>query len=130
MTLDEAQYAYLSTYPDLVTLIGTRLYPDTLPQEPTLPAVVYERVSTPRLSQHTGVVAGGQVRMQYTVFALTRASARAIAAQLVAALDGYRGTMGGVGGVAVTVIEIPNEIDQHDPETDRYQTMLDAILGY
>jgi hypothetical protein len=128
MTLDDAQYAYLSS--GVVALIGTRFYPDRLPEEPTLPAVTYQQVSTLRLSQHTGAVAGGQVRMQYTVFALTRASARAIAAQLVAALDGYKGTMGGVGGLAVTVLEIANEIDQHDPETDRYQTMLDAILAY
>jgi hypothetical protein len=49
---------------------------------------------------------------------------------LVAALDGYKGTMGGSGGVAVTVIELANEMDQHDPDTEEYQTMLDVVMGY
>jgi hypothetical protein len=129
LSLDESQYAYLSTYSGLTNLISTRLYPDRLPEEPTLPAVVYLRVSGRRLAVQVGPGTGPAVRMQYTVFATTRASARAIADQIIAALDGYKGIMG-TGGADVTVLEIAGEMDQHDPETDEYQTMLDVILAY
>jgi hypothetical protein len=128
MTIEEALYSYLSTYAGLVALIGTRIYQVRLPQTPTLPAVTYMRVSAPRLQAFDGT-AKTTARFQLSAWATSYAGAKAVAAQLVAALDSYSGTMGGVGGVPCDCTVI-NDVDLVDPETGWYQVATDFEVWF
>jgi hypothetical protein len=46
MSAETVAYAALSAAPAVTTLVGTRIYPDFVPQEKTLPAVAINRAAT------------------------------------------------------------------------------------
>ena len=51
MTIEEAVYA--RTYTGGSALIGTRCYPQRLPEGVTLPAMTYQRISTDSMTYQT-----------------------------------------------------------------------------
>src|SRR5438045_179384 len=93
MTLEEGLQAYVSTKTAISALAGTRVYPFNLPQNPTLPAITYQRIS----GQHTRSMGGssqlGWGRVQLVFWATTYRAAKDGAEQLRIALDGYAGAM-------------------------------------
>lgn len=97
MTLEEGLYVYLQSKTDITNLVSTRVYPYTLPQEVTLPAITYSRNNTPRELTHdtsgsTGTLA--KVGMQFDVYAETYAKVKQVTDALRKVLNGYSGTMG------------------------------------
>ena len=112
MTLSQALFNYLSTYAGLASLVSTRVYPVALPQGATLPAVTY------------------QARFQFTVWASSYADREAIALQLIAALEGYSGTMGGGSGVVVLAIQGEGETDDYEPSAKVWQAALDFTITH
>lgn len=109
MTIDEAVFAYLSTYSGLTALVGKRIYPDDLPQNPTYPAVTFIQVSEDEidtLHQPASTMIGATY--QFDCWATTRVGAKAVARQIRAAWKNYSGITGGVGGVTVSAVEIVN----------------------
>lgn len=127
MTVEEGLYAYLAAHAGLSALIGTRLYPVTLPQTPTLPAVIYQRVSGPEVYSHQGFSNLVTPRFQFDCRGLTYASAKAVAAQVKAALRGYKGLM---GTVSVNGARIENDLDASDPELGHYSVLIDAVIPH
>lgn len=125
MSIETALYGYLSTYAGLTALVSTRIYPLQLPPKPTLPAVTYAKVSGPRIRAMGNTNQGGRPRFQLLCWGETYAGSKAVAAQVQAALEGYSGVM---GGVTVRGIDQENEIDDHDPDTQRYFTILDFTI--
>ena len=128
MNTDESLYARLSTYAGLIALVGTRIYPMALPQTPTLPAVTYYRVNAPTdhlMGESASTIERAGYRIQcwgasYTV-------ARAVAAQVIAALDAFAGILGGAGGVRCWATRT-NSLDLDDPETTWKRRILDFEL--
>lgn len=94
-------------------LIGTRLYPQKLPQDPTYPAATYQRIDGPRLYDHGGATGLAEGRFQFDVWATTYSSAKAVAAAVRAALSGYSGT---TGGVEIAFIRCLSESDRYEPQ--------------
>jgi len=80
--------SYLGAHPRLKSLVGTRIYPEVLPQAPTYPAIVYQRISTTRLRALDGPVGLARPRIQLDCYGATYAEAKEIAANLRLALDG------------------------------------------
>ena len=120
MTFAETLYSYLITYPGLVALVAARVYPTKLPQEPTLPAVTYQRVSdVPEYSHDPG--GSHALRVQVTCWAATYAAAEAVAVEVVSAADGWHAAMGGAAFVE-------NMIDLSNPETGVYQVGIDVMF--
>jgi len=116
----ETLYSYLTTFPGLAALIGTRCYPVKLPQEPTLPALTYQRVSdAPEYSHDPG--ASYRPRMQITCWAGTYAGAEALATQVNLASEAWHAAMGGAAFVE-------NVIDLSDPATGIYQVAVDTVF--
>ena len=71
---------YLVSNATVSGLVSTRIYPDDLPQNCTLPAITYYRVSTEHYGDITGTKTGLAVaRLQIDCFATTRAGANALA---------------------------------------------------
>ncbi len=85
--LGEKIFARLTTFAGTQALIGDRCYPQVLPQNPELPAVVYEELPG-NTSDGWGVVV--TTRLRVTCWAETKALAVAVAGAVVMALRQYQ----------------------------------------
>lgn len=103
----------------LYTHIAARVYPEVLPQGATIPCLVYTRVSTPRTQAFGSAqtVIASRPRFQFTVWALTTASAISIADALVTQLRG--------SGYAVS---IENETVLRDPDSNFHRRDIDVFV--
>ena len=126
MSFEEGLFYYLDNHAGLSTEVDSRIYPQLLPQRPTLPAVVYHRISTPRLAalERSFLPQG---RFQFDCWAETFQEAKAVAAQVKLALDVYSGAM---GDETVEVSLIDDERDDYEPETKRWRSMVEVVIWY
>jgi len=131
-TLEEGLKSYLTAYAGLTALIGTRVYPFRIPQGATLPCMTYQRMDTPRMLTHQSVGATGdlaKVRMQFDCWATTYSSAKAIADQLRAALNGKTGSIGTApNAVVIRAALVDNEIPEYNPEVDMHRVIADYFI--
>ncbi len=109
------------------TTAGARIYPLVLPSNPTLPAVSYNRVSTPRVHSLSGYSHLSKPRIQFTAWALTYAAAKVLANEVRAALDVYVGT---ILGVAIQSAFADNELDMFEPRSKLYHVPVDYIVAH
>ena len=120
MSLESDLFTKLSTHAGLSALVGTRIYPNRLPDNPTLPAVVYQRITT------MNVLASGDVpliraRMQVDCWDDSYLSVAAVAAQVHAALD-----MGSSTGLEASIPE--DEDDSYDTDAQLHRKRLDFFV--
>lgn len=88
MSAETQLYAALSGRTELTELVGTRIYPDAIPENSPLPAVVYVRSSTNPTYTIGGTLVCEDVRLSVTAWAPTRTEAEAVADQIRSAIDG------------------------------------------
>jgi hypothetical protein len=86
MSLEADLRTYLLTQTGVTNLVGSRIHPSRLPDNPTLPAVVYQRISTLH-NLASGNVPLTRARIQLDVWADSYAEAVTGAEALHAALD-------------------------------------------
>lgn len=115
MEIEEALVARLLAWPGLTALIGQRLYPEEIPQNDSLPAVFYLDISDNKVHTLTGIHRVEQPIKQFTVYAATKASAKAVANQIKLALSDYQGTL---SGVQVQWIKLINELANQYKSSD------------
>lgn len=121
-------YAHLAARPGFVALVGDRVYPRRLPQEATLPAVVYRLIgTTDRGLSQSGSDGLADARFQFDVWADDPDEADAIAAELVAAFHGFRGFM---GDTVVGAARVANDIDDDEPMTGLYRRIVDVLIQH
>lgn len=130
MLIEQAIFNHLSTDAGVAALVGTRVYPVMLPQGATLPAVTYMRVSSTRMRTFGAPRMGRVARFQFTVWATTYLSRGAIVAALIDALEGYSGTLGGVGGVDVLAIQQEGQLDDYEPTAKVFQSACDFFITH
>ena len=115
------------------TTAGARIYPQPLPQQATLPAITYLRVSTLREHTLTSPDHLPAVRFQLDCWADTLAETLTLKEEVRVALDGFNadsGLMGGAGGVVVQACHLDNERAVWSPLPNRYQATLDFIVKH
>ena len=102
-TAEAALFSILTTgSPNAVAaIVGTRVYPDVLPQGVTYPAIRVQRISTARaqfrvLARSGGKATRQQPRFQIDSWATTKTGALALADAVRATLDAFSGSAGGV----------------------------------
>lgn len=127
MTLEEGLRTYTLAGSAVAALVGTRMYPRMLPQTPTLPALVYQRIDTRREHDHSGPDGLPRPRMQITCWGALPAAAAGLATTVRQRLDGGRATM---GTVVVESCLLVGERDVTDPEPGRYGVALDFMIQY
>lgn len=127
MSLETALRTYTLAGATVAALAGTRMYPRVLPQTPTLPAIVYQRIDTRRLHDMAGPDGLPRTRMQVTCWAADVAGAVAMAAAVRERLDGFRGAW---GSEAVGACLCVGERDIDDPEARRAGVALDFLIQY
>ena len=103
------------------------MYPRKLPQGPTLPALVYQRIDTRRLHDLDGPDGLPRPRVQITAWASSVGAAWALADAVRGRLDGYRGAW---GDVTIGSCLCAGELDLDDPETGRAGVAQDYLIQF
>lgn len=94
--IEEAVYSRLSGNAGVSALVSTRIYPNKIPQEATLPAIAYQRISARRVKAHAAPTGLARVRVQVTCVARSYSEVKGLAAAVRTAMQGVMGTVGGV----------------------------------
>lgn len=109
----------------VAALVGSRMYARMLPQTPTLPALVFQRIDTRR--QHDLGDADGlpRVRLQVTAWASLPLAAATVAQAVRSRLDGVKGVM---GASTIGACLCVGERDVSDPDPGRFGVALDFLI--
>lgn len=86
MSAETQLFAALSGYVPLAGLVGTRIFPVSIPENRPLPSVVFTRTSSDPTYTIGGVLICEDVHFSITAWAETQSDAEAIADQIDAAL--------------------------------------------
>ena len=129
--IEEAVYSRLTATGAVTALVGSgsaaRIYPNKIPQEATLPAVAYQRVSTRRVKAHAAPTGLARVRVQVTCVARTYSEVKALAVVVRKALEGVMGT---VGGLAVQGSWLETDADEYGDAEGLHSVRQDFMLWH
>lgn len=106
---------YLQTKSTVTDLTSTRMFPDHLPQNTTLPAMTYAVVSTNGPQHMTASAGYSDFRVQLDCYADTYAAAQNLAEQIRLVMHGYSGAM---GTDTVDVVQLANGFSSYDDPID------------
>jgi len=110
ITDGEIVYALLAADTDVAALVSTRIYPESAPQNVTVPYITYEVSSVEHYHHMVNSSGLKAATVMVDCFAATYIAARALAEKVRLALQGYTGTVT-VGGASVVVQMITLEDD-------------------
>ena len=119
---------YLQTKSGVTDLISTRMYPDVLPQNATMPATTISVVSGNSEYNLTGGEGNARARVQIDCFGATRSAVNELAEAIRVELHGYNGA---AGSETVQSCLMENKRDLIDQPIDgdsyavRYRKMID-----
>jgi hypothetical protein len=109
--------AHLGAYGSLAAIVGARIYPESLPQEPTLPAMTYFQVSNAPAHVHDGSYNWALKRFQFDLFASTYLVCKQIKRELVLAMQAF-----------AHVNHMDTDQDIPEPELSRYRLQIDYLI--
>jgi hypothetical protein len=89
---DEALVDHLLGSPGLAMLVARRIYPDYFPQSEQLPAIAYTLEAESSTQTQQGPSGMREAVYQINIWADTRREVMAVAREVLAALNGYRGS--------------------------------------
>lgn len=121
----------LSQISDLTTLIGTRTYPQTLPEKVTFPALVYFMTNGPGEIRGHGERAGLRRNiLQFDIWSGRHAQSTEIEDVIFKALDGTRGLWGtGANQIFVdAILAMGSPVDLPDANTRAYRITRDYLI--
>ena len=132
MSASKALRARLIDDATMSGLVGNRIYPGRAPQKPTMPYIVYHRISTVRAATlDTGNAKVPEVRIQCDVIASTQSEVETVLSQMRIVMDNFRGTS---SGVTVLGVSVDDEQDQPEfyegSDTVFYHSSLDFSIIY
>jgi hypothetical protein len=119
----------LAVAPVVSNLIGSRIYPNIVPQKAPMPAITYQQISGPRLHDMQGAVGLAKARYQINCWAVSYAGAKELAEAVRLTLDGYSSE----GTIAVIHLNNEGDMPEMEPGADvlsRYGKRLDFIVWF
>lgn len=101
----------------LKSLVSNRVYPLVMPQSPTYPAIVYNRIANTAQNTLEGGSSLDQVRMQIDVYATTYSAAKTLSDQVRSAMEAaaFKGTL-------------QTDQDFFEPDVNLYRVSLDFYV--
>ena len=110
----------------LSALIGTRCYPDRLPEDPTLPALRYQLISAPEplYRDHDGSPDRWVYRYQIDGWDTTSDKAEDLRVQLFSAFEGWD------NGTAVGWCRVDNQFQEYDAILNRHRCMVEIVIDH
>ncbi len=125
--LNEAIFGMLQVA-GMTAVVGSRVYPLLLPENPTYPAVRYQQLGGARESAMGSDVGLVEARVQIDSYAETYAGARVAAEAVRAAMQRVRGTVASVVISAVFLDEGP--LDLYEEAVRKYRVQQDFIVWH
>lgn len=123
----QAVYYRLANTSGVTALVSTRIYPKVMPQQPTMPALVYSVVDNDREQVHRGQTGGAKARVQVTCWGATESSVAAVKEQVRLALIGASGS---IASVTIDGIVCEGEVEGYEPDTTRHWIALDFFVWH
>lgn len=121
MSLEVELVTYLGQEASIVAIIADRVYPLVLPQEPTLPAIAYQRISN-RVERSQGGISAINPRMRLNCWDRTYDGAIALEEVLIAALDSR--PFGPAGAKSI----YDSGLDDRDPDTGLFRRIVEFLM--
>ncbi len=122
MSLAADLVAYLEGAAALVAIQSKRIYPISLPQEPTLPATTYFQVSALPDQTHQAEIVFDRPRYQFDCYAATYLEAHSLTDALLDALLAWHSHESNYAAL------YDNQQDIPEPELSRYRVQIDFFL--
>ena len=124
--IEDALRATLLADADVAALVAARVWPMKLPQAPTYPAVVYQRISTTNGVALETPVGSTRSRVQVSCWALTFGQARQLGEAVVHTLNGWSGV---AGGERVQLVRMLNWLDDYESgPPERFRMLVDFYV--
>ena len=130
MLIETALMTYLLAQSGITDYVGQRIYFVLAPQETAKPYIVITKIDAPRVHSHDDGSQLAHPRFQLSIFSMTYGEAKNIASAIQTALQGYAGTMGDAGGVAVGAVFYEDENDFYEESTQLFQVACDYIFWH
>ena len=127
MTYVPLENALRSVLVTAATDAESRIYPQVLPQNVTLPAVAYQQLGDDPIDDIDGHSGLFHSRVQYDAFAATFNDVKALIEQIRLALQGYTGT---VLGVTIKGVQLETKLDLYEPEVQEYRSVIRFIVWH
>ena len=127
MTLRTTVYDRCIGHAGTAALVGTRCYPDRLPEDVTYPALTYFRVSAdnaPFRSHDGGPTEFETSRVQFNCYDETGDGAAALADQVRLAWDGH------TDGCTVSVAWQANRLMTREDAVNAYRAIVDVMIEH
>ena len=125
--IKQAIYTLLKNDAAVAALVVARIYPSHLPQNCTLPAISFTRISGAEQTTHSGPNGFAEQVFQIDCWAETPLAAETLGAAVSDLLNGYTGT---VGTTQITNVELLNTTDMDDVAIGDYRTSLDFSFEF
>lgn len=106
-----------SIYSAIKSLAGGRVYPIVLPDTATLPAIVYQRISSVPVTSLDGDSGLDSVRIQISTWSATYKEAKELSQSVRNALN-----------ASALKIVTENDGDDYEPETKRFRVLADYVV--
>jgi len=121
--------AYVKADGAVASLIVDRMEPGVLSEASPLPALTYTDLSTPRDHYLSGVFDGFlPTHLEIECWGVSAAAASLLSAKLIAAIDGFSGTMGGTHVHGILVEDESDRTRQVYGDRKQYCRVLDVLI--
>jgi len=127
MSIEADMVTYILTLTSITDIIGARIYYQKLPEVPTLPAIVYNRISSPRSRTHDGDSNLSKPRIQYSCWGETPENVMSLADAFEDEFKSFSGTAGS-STVYATIVE--NRLSLIDEESKFYHIPIDLMVQH
>ena len=131
--LEASLYAFMIANAGINAAVGNRVYPKLVPQDATMPAITYRRISSEHVHSMDGSSGADDARYQITCWGTTRLSAKSVANTVRLNMDGKTGLMGSVtiGRMLLEQDEdMPDEPPAKNKEDWRFGVRHDYSIWY
>lgn len=125
--IEEAIYSILSVSTAVAAIVGTRIYPNFLPQNAALPAIVQERISTVRLSAFSDDPDISEAMVSISAMATSVSAVHGLADDIRKTFYRYRAT---AATVAIDDCWLENESSLYFSDIEVYQQSLDYMFRF
>jgi len=122
MSVEAAINAILLADPGVAAVVASRIYPVVMPEDPTLPAITYQRIDGPRETSLDLDSSLAHPRIQVSAWGNAYADVKNAADAVREALNGFSGT---IAGFTIQGIVIESDNDLYDPQTRTYHVATD-----
>lgn len=121
MAIEEELVDLLTGDAGIAGVVAARVYPVVLPQNPSLPAIVYQEVRGLARAAADGDTGQRESRFLVSWWAMSFSAIKVGKGLMLGLLSGYRGG-------SILRIEVDGIRDDYDPETGRFRQLVELLV--